>query len=315
MAFLFDNLTAFLVGATLLVGLVFVQQRGRQSAVEATVRYRAEVQTASFLETLARDLENARTKEQAREAHGPYVERVGADGKREGDHDLERALSIYGTAARTDWFEFVTLADPEAGPNSALVPVAYLLRPTGATAAARGVARPVYEVVRYECARPCKTSADWAPRGGSAPSVVGLQVRAEPGGPSGRIKALPPRVGVVVEAAYETPARQAGDQAETGEFGVTRQAATVRVYAAGTGGRARPPAQDGATGIPPPPWVDAYTPPPAPTVPSSPTPGPSSPTSPPPPPPTNPPAQPKPSPPSPAPPPVVRPSGDKLPDI
>ena len=300
MAFLFDHLTAFLVGASLLVGLLFVQQRGRQSAIESTVRYRAEVQTASFVETLARDLENARTREQARAALGPYRRRADPAGTAE---VAERALAIYGTDARTEWLEFVTLADPDAGRGSPLVPVAYRMEPTGETAAVRGTARPVFQVVRYECAAPCATTRDWAPRGGSAPAVVGFQVRAEPGGSNGRLAELPPRVGVVVEAAYATPARQAGDQAETAEVGLTRQGATVRVYAAGTKGRALPGPQGSAGGIPPPEWVDPYVAPPPPP----PAPDPETSAD-----PTTPDARPSTPKPKPKPPVVVRPSGSGL---
>ena len=303
MAFLFDNITAFLVGATLLVGLLFVQQRGRQSAVEATVRYRAEVQMASFVETLARDLENARTREQAKAALGLYQERLRPDGTREGGADLSRALSIYGTASQTEWLEFVTLADPDAGSASPLIAVAYFMKETGQTATARGVARPVFEVVRWVCTDPCRKSEDWRPQGGSVPAVVGFQVRAEPGGAVGRLAALPSSVAVTVEAAYATPARQAGDQRETAEFGLTRQGATVRVYAAGTGGASTPGSQNGARGIPPPPWTDRYVAPPPP--PPAPSPSPGSPT-----PPAPTPTQP--SSPRPAPPAVVRPSGPDL---
>ena len=306
MAFLFDNLTAFLVGATLLVGLLFVGQRGRQSAVESTVRYRAEVQTASFVETLARDLENARTREQASAALGPYKRRVGADGTPEPTDRLERAFAVYGTDARTEWVEFVTLADPEAGADAGLVAVAYYVREQpGQTASVRGGSRPVSQIERWVCGDPCRLQSDWRREGGSAPAVVGFRVRAQPGGSNAQISTLPPRVGVAVEAAYTTPERQAGDQAERGEYGVTRQGAAVRVYAAGTGGQARPPAQGGRPGIPPPPWVQEYVAPPPP--PPAPTP-PGSPQAPPPPPPPSPTGSPSPSPAPPAPV-VTRPSG------
>lgn len=260
MSFLLDHLSAFLVGASLLVGLLFVQQRGRQTAVEATVRYRTEVQTASFVEGLTRDLENARTREQARAALGLYERRTDA-------RDLtERALGVYGTPERTDWIEFVTLADPEAGDGSPLVAVAYKMEPTGATARVRGADRPLYQVVRYVCADPCRSPRDWAAQGGSAPAIVGLRVRPEPAPPAtGAVMLLaqaPGRIAVVVEAAYATPKRQAGDQDETAEVGLTRQGATVRLYAAGTGGASLPKVQNGAPGIARPPWTTAYTPPP-----------------------------------------------------
>ena len=260
MAFLFDNLTAFLVGAMLLVGLLFVQQRGQQSAIESTVRYRAEGQAASFVEMLARDLENARTQEQVRAAFG-LREQVSALGLR------DYALGLQGTAARTEWLTFATLADPEADAPWPLVMVAYRMIETGKTVVANGVRRPLYEIER----RTWSGTGGWQVSGGSPPTVVDFTVRAEPGGADGVLADLPARIGVVVEMAFETPARQAGDQAETAEVGLTRQGATVRVYAAGTGGKALPPSQTTAPFIPRMPWEPAYTlPPPTTRLPSDP---------------------------------------------
>lgn len=247
MAFLFDHLTAVVVGSVLLVGLLVTTQRGRQSAVEASIRYRAEVQTASFAETLTRDLENARTSRQAKAALGLYA-RDALDGPR------ERALEIQGSTTQTEWLQFVTLAEPASGSASPLVAVSYRLEPTGEQLRANGAVRSLHRIVRY-----VHTAAGWEAQGGSMPTVVGFQVTV-PGGATGQMEDLPERVEVAVETAYEMPTMQAGDQAETAEVGLTRQGATVRVYAAGTDNRVLPPPQNGAPGIARPPWVLPYVP-------------------------------------------------------
>ena len=263
MAFIFDHLIAFIVGASLLVALLFVQQRGGQQAVEATVRYRTEVQAASFAETLTRDLENLRTREQAAAALGTYA--TDEFDKSMGGTE-RRALAVHGTAARTDFIQFVTLEDPAADTDgdpktrSGLVAVAYRMEPTGQQVTARGRVRALHRVVRYVYA-----GGRWEAQGGSPPTVVGFQVAAMPGGPNVRITNAAPRIDVALEFANEVPDRQAGDQQERAEVGLTRQGATVRVYAAGTGDRSLPPNQ-GSGLIPRLPWVGPPPPPPPPPV-------------------------------------------------
>ena len=264
MAFIFDHLIAFIVGAALLAALLFVQQRGNQQAVEATVRYRTEVQAASFAETLARDLENARTREQAAAALGKYApdefdKTMGGAGT--------RALAVHGTAAQTDFIQFVTLADPSADTDgdpktrSGLIAVAYKMWPTGEQVTARGRVRDVYRIARY-----VYDGGGWEERGGSPPTVVGFNVTAMPGGPNARIANAPPRIDVALEFANQTPSRQAGDQLERAEVGLTRQGATVRVYAAGTGGQSTPPSQNLGTPIPRLDWVGPPPPKPPPST-------------------------------------------------
>ena len=70
MTVLLDNLTAILVGSTLLVAMLVVQQRGQQSAIDATARYQSETLTSQFISILERDVENIRTMEEMEAAFG-----------------------------------------------------------------------------------------------------------------------------------------------------------------------------------------------------------------------------------------------------
>ena len=210
MTFIFDHLIAFLVGATLLVGLLFVQQRGRQSAVEASVRYQAEVQSASFVETLTRDLENARTREQAAAAFGPYqADALGGP--------TQRAIGIHESGGETEWLEFVTLAEPDAGSSSTLVPVTYRKIPTGRQVTASGQIRNLYHIVRY-----VYDGSAWVESGGSPDTVVGFDVTI-PNGTTGRLADLPAQIDFAVEFAYAMPAQAAADQSERAEVGRDRK--------------------------------------------------------------------------------------------
>lgn len=259
MAFIFDHLVAFLVGTALLVGLVFFQQRGQQSAIESTVRFRTETQAASFVEMLSRDLENARTKQQAKAALGLYE----ADDVTSWGGPRERALGVHMAGGQLEWFQFVTLADPTQGELSPLVAVAYRMEPTGEQATASGEVRNLYRIVRYVY----DGTGGWVVAGGSPSTVVGFDL-VVPGGATGRITELPARLDVQVEMAFASPDQLAADQAQRAEVGLTQQGATARVYAAGTGSRALPASQ-GSAGIPRVPWVGPYVPPP----PSAPAPG------------------------------------------
>jgi hypothetical protein len=257
MAFIFDHLVAFLVGATLLVGLLFFQQRGQQTAIQSTVRYRAETQAASFVEVLSRDLENARTRQQAKVALGLYE----ADDVTSGGGPRERALGVHTSGGELEWFQFVTLADPSLGEASPLIAVAYRMEPTGEQTTASGQVRDLHRVVRYVY----DGTGGWAEAGGSPATVVGLDL-VVPGGATGRLTELPARLDVQVEMAFASPDRLAADQAQRAEVGLTQQGATARVYAAGTGGRALP-APQGSAEIPRVPWVGPYIPPPPPPPP------------------------------------------------
>ena len=299
MAFLLDHLTAILVGSLLLVGLLFIQQRNSTSAVESTIRYQTESQATAFVETLARDLENARTRDQSRTALGPYeADSLGGSTVR------SLGLHLFPGTADTEWIQFVTLADPEASADddatttSDLIAVAYRMEPTGEQVTASGQIRNLHRIVRYVYDGTGTGTGSWLPEGASPPTVVGFRVNALPGGTSGRITTLPPRVDLTVEMAFETPSRRAADQTSRAENGLTRQGATARIYAAGTGNLSLPPSQ-GSTLIPRVPWVPAVPPPPPPSPPPPGGPGPGPPTPPPPPPPgpSTPPPPPTPAPP------------------
>ncbi|MEM0962050.1 MAG: hypothetical protein AAGK21_05850 [Bacteroidota bacterium] len=260
MQFIFDNLIAFLVGTTLFVGLLYVQQQRSHAAVEATVRYQAETQSSSFVDALTKELENARTREQITAALGTTsgASTFERDANDSGNSTTERAIDLAGTAAQTDWIQFVTLADPTQANASPLLPVAYRLEPTGDQAIVNGQIRNLNQVVRY-----VYDGSGWVRSGGSPSTVVGFQVRALPGGVNGRIRELPGRLDVSVEMANQGQEMEASDQTSRSRSGLTRQGATVRVYASGTAGRALPSAQ-GIGQIPRLPWVSAYTPPPPP---------------------------------------------------
>ena len=249
MAFVFDHLIAFLVGATLLGGLLFLQQRNGQTSVESAIRYQTEAQAVSFVETLTRDLENARTRDQAKAALGEYEADVLGG-------PTQRALSLHQSSGQTDWIQFVTLATPEddtdsdASTRSKLIAVAYRMEPTGQQISARGQIRNLHQIVRYVY----DGTGGWTPRGGSPATVVGFTTTAYPGGTNARLASLPPRIDFAVELAHQTPGRKANDQLERAEVGLTRQGATARVYASGTGGWATPPSQ-GSLRVPRLPWV------------------------------------------------------------
>ena len=257
MAFLFDNLVAFVVGATLLVGLLFFQQRGQHAAIEATIRYQAEVQAASFVETLARDLENARTEDQVNAAFNAAGDAYTQD---DAGPWNEFAFRLHEGGGETSWFQFVTLADPDLGAASPYLAVAYRVEPTGTQATAGGHPRDLHRVVRYAY----DGTGTWRVAGGSPPTVVGFEVSV-PSGATGRFRDLPERIDLSVELAHATPARRAGDQASRAEVGLTRQGATARIYASGTAGAATPSEQSAAP-IPVPPWTSEYVPPPPPAA-------------------------------------------------
>ena len=54
MSAILDHLTAILVGTALLVAALYVQQRGSQRAIEATLQGNVQGQTVQFVSTLER---------------------------------------------------------------------------------------------------------------------------------------------------------------------------------------------------------------------------------------------------------------------
>ena len=276
MAFIFDHLIAILVGATLLGALLFIQQRGQQSSIETTIRHRTETQTSSFLSTLTRDLENARTSRQITTGLGTWApDEISSWGN--------RAFGIHGDSTHTDWIEFVSLANPDQGTNSPLQAVGYRTVATGDSANVGGTLHPLYRVDRYVYEA---GAMDWVQRGGSTPNLTTFSIRANRinGGvvTNDRLGDVPASFEVLLTAAEARVGRKTGDQAATTLTNATRQAMTVRVVNASSTGTATgvaPPSGPGPIprfpGINPPAPIPPSGPgsPGSPGSPSSPTPG------------------------------------------
>ena len=255
MTFILDHLIAILVGATLLGGLLFMQQRGQQAAIETTIRHRAETQTSSFLSTLTRDVENARTARQIKSGLGTWApDAKGAWG--------DYSLGVFGTPTRTDWLQLVTLTSPEAGSASPFQAVAYRSVELADSVEVKGVRHPLYRVDRYVYE---SGAADWERRGGSAPNLIRFSVNATDldGDPvyNWRIRELPSSVEIAVEAAEAGVGRKAGDLAATTRTNATSQALSVRIpNASSSATAAAPPPPGGNSPIPPAPGIGAAAP-------------------------------------------------------
>jgi hypothetical protein len=130
-AFLFDHLTAVLVGSVLLVALALVQQRGEADSVEASTTRIVQGRAAAFARTFERDVENLRPEAEARAALGAAY-----------------ACAVTRDAAGRTTFAFPTLADPAAGPASPVVLVRYRAVATGDSAFVRGAMQPLLRVER-----------------------------------------------------------------------------------------------------------------------------------------------------------------------
>lgn len=257
MTFIIDHLIAILVGATLLGALLFMQLRGQQSSIETTIRHRTETQTASFLSTLTRDLENTRTQSQIQSGLGTWSQDSVST-------YTTRAFGIHGNSTHTHWLEFVTLADPSAGVASPLMAVSYRTVPTGDSVEVGGVLQPAMRVERFVWE---PGMADWEQRGGSASNVTGFSVTAtRPDGSvltNNRSGTSPAKIAIVLTAAEDGVGQKTGDQAATTRTNATRQALTVRIANANSTGDASavlPPG--GPFTIPLFPGIAPYTPPP-----------------------------------------------------
>ena len=229
MSFLLDNLTATLVTGVLLVGLVVVQQRAQQGAIEATVRHQNHALTAGFLDTVQRDVENLRPASEAGWAFGgddPSVD------------STRLSLEKVGTPHTTQ-FVFPTLLDPDGGAGSEVAVVGYVATPTGRTAVVDGSPRPTVRVRRYVYVRGAPGPVE---AGGSA-DLVDFDV--ELFGPAGLrevhnddVGYTPSQVHVAAVSVAAVPDRRAHDQRSRSTSSVTRHARTVYVAAAGAeGGR------------------------------------------------------------------------------
>lgn len=255
MAFILDHLTAILVGATLLAALLYVQQHGQQTAVETTLRHRTETQTASFLATLSRDLENARTGRQVETGLGTWAPDSISSW-------TNRSLQLGGTWERTDFITFVTLADPNSGASSSLVAVGYRAVELPDSVDVNGVRQPLFRVDRYVYE---PAAADWVQRGGSPPILTLFKIRIMGTNGNywdwGALRNPPPSAEITIQAAHEGVGQLAGDQQATTQTRLTQQKITIRnVNAASTGDAASVAPPGGTVEIPI--FVDIPPPPP-----------------------------------------------------
>ena len=237
MTVILDNLTAVVVGTTLLVSLLFVQQRGQQSAVEASTRYQAQQTTSTFAATIERDVENIRTRAQSDSAF--------AGGATTYRFTLRRGAGPDG-ATYTRQFTFPTLQNPSLGLASPIVIVTYHLEPTGETLRIGGDDRPVFQATRYVYERGGSVTST-----GTLGGIVDFDVTAY--GETGArileaevVDPTPPRVHIDVFTAVDIPDHRTSDQKGGDTFVATRHARTVRVVGANATGA--PPVDESERG-------------------------------------------------------------------
>ncbi|MEM9998654.1 MAG: hypothetical protein AAF809_13215 [Bacteroidota bacterium] len=255
MAFLLDNLTSILVGSTLLVVLLFVQQRSGQSATETAVHQITQARTLMFMDVLERDIENMRTERQALAALGSYTNRLEA------------------TAGQTTRFSFPTLADPSLGAASPTVQVRYDVTPLGDSVMVGDVKRGIYRVQRFE---------GGTPSGGSSESIVGFEVEVfERGSTTGRRSGAAlrdlDRVRVEVTTALNAVRQRAGDQESRSQTNAIRHGYVFRPRNLSVSEEGRGPMPAPPTVFPPEPPPPPPPPPPAPPSPPTSSPPPSNP--------------------------------------
>ena len=227
-----DHLTAILVGATLLGAMLFIQMRQQQSSIETVARDRAQTRTLSLFNTVEREVENARTREQARREMGYYI------------------TEIQGTDDLTTRFTFPTL-DPTTGQT---VSVSYRLQPTGETRRVGTASRPLYTIERWtnQATTLGTVPDDFTLEGVVATDVVGWTVRAfdpsetrttwastDPG--YGRPDSTsagtdPTRFEISIESAAEGPRQLTGDQDSRSLQNLARVEQSIRPVNAGATG-------------------------------------------------------------------------------
>ncbi|MEM6326755.1 MAG: hypothetical protein AAF791_06500, partial [Bacteroidota bacterium] len=280
-----DHLTAILVGATLLGAMLFIQMRQQQSSIETVVRDRAFSQTISFFDTIEREVENARTRDQSVAGLGYYV------------------VNVDGTPDRTDRFTFTTFEPGASG--GGITSVSYVLVATAETVRVGPTLYPVYNLERWTNRVAASGSAPgtYTREGIVATDIVRFVVRAykEDGNQMtwastnagyGRPGATwagddPVRYEIEVEGAVEGPKQLAGDQVATSEQGLARVAHSIRPVNSGATGSIAPPSgapsardvpllpgEPAPPPAPPPAPAPSPSPSPAPTLPPVPTPSP-----------------------------------------
>ena len=254
MTFLLDHLTAVLVGGTLLVALLVVQQRGQQGAAEAALRYQNQTLASSFLDTVERDVEDIRSEAEAKRAFDGSTrfsvrQETGPDG------------TVY-----TSQFAFPTLARDESEEPDTVIVVVYEVEPTGRTVLVDDVERPTYRAQRYEYRRGQPAAVAVGGSGDLLDFDVTLRrrVRKSPGPgfedsevtDDDTVDGTPTRVHVALVAAAPLPEQRAHDQSGATLTAASRHARTVRVANARAGGGTPPTGGGSSSGIPPLPGDD-----------------------------------------------------------
>lgn len=205
MSLILDHLTAILVGSSLIGVLLFVQQRGQQTAIESTIHHSVQTQSFSLTETLSRDLENIRNSE---------ITGVQAHVSREGNN----------TAA----LRFITLADPTLGEASPLIAVTYRLEDTGELVEVNDSLSTVFRLARY-----MNDGSGYVFSGSSTETIVGFNASLLPSDGSTPVEGgtEPDDFGVInvsFTAARPSVAWLAGDQTTSGRSSQTQQGFALR---------------------------------------------------------------------------------------
>lgn len=205
MAVILDHITAILVGTSLLGVLIFVQQRGQQTAVDNSIHHSVQTQSFSIAETLERDLENIRNSDiSGQRAH---VQRSGGN---------------------TSVLRFVTLEDPSLGETSPLIAVAYRLEDTYQQVLVNGTPETVYRLGRY-----VNDGSGFTFKGGSTETLTGFDaslVSRDMGSvvTSGYEPDDFAVVQIELESAVAGSIRLASDQTSTSRSNQTRKGFTFR---------------------------------------------------------------------------------------
>lgn len=227
MTFVLDNLIAIVVGSVLLGGLLILQQRNQQAAVEATQRYRAQAMASDMTASLEREIENVRSRAETERAFA-----VGAGGSL-GPDTYRFRLRRDAADEVTTVFEFPTAADPNSLTASGTMIVGYHTTATGDSVHVDGADRPLYRVTRYQFERggPVRQTSVYE-------RVIDFDVAAMAGATNGggdteveRLDPAPPRVTLTVRFAPELVEMRASDQASAPLYSI-RYARSIRIPAA-----------------------------------------------------------------------------------
>lgn len=208
MSALFDHLAAILIGTTIILIVLVVQQRSRQHAVETTVGHTVQARTYSFARMLERDIENMRSEAEAMAVLGRYT------------------CAVTTVGGQTTAFTFPTLLAPDQGALSPLGHVTYRLEATSDSVRAGGATRALFRVVRET-----DDGSGPTPDGGSGETIVGFDIGLF------ALRATTPattcpdnlsRVRLDIETAAEGPSRLSNDQSATGTRTLSRLGFTFR---------------------------------------------------------------------------------------